>query len=74
MQFEGGFIDPLGIDREDDRFPQGLKNVDAKAAGFGTRRSVDAQQLFTERGFLARLRLEADDEVKGHGGASLDPS
>jgi hypothetical protein len=33
--FEGGFINPLRIDREHDRFPQRFKYLNAQATGFG---------------------------------------
>jgi hypothetical protein len=67
VQFEGGLVDPYGVNRELDRLVYGFKDVDAKASGLTAGRLIYFENGFAELGFLAGMRGKADDEVEGHG-------
>ena len=64
VKFEGRFINPLRMDRKNQRFPQRFKYVNAQATWFGTRRFIDPKQLVAKCGFFAGQRLKSHDEVK----------
>ena len=64
VQFKGGFIHSLRMDREDARFPHRLKHIDPQTADLGTRRFIDPKQLITKYRFFSRQRFEADNKMK----------
>src|SRR6476646_10894599 len=64
VEFEGPFINPLVIDRENERLPHRFKHVNAQATRFGTRRFIDPEQLVAKCSFFAGQRLKSNDKVK----------
>ena len=65
VQFETGFIDPLGVHGEDFRLTQRFKYIDPQTTRLGARRSIDLQQCIAEFRIFAGLGLKPRNEVKG---------
>src|SRR5690242_15327643 len=51
VTFKGNFVDPLGMNRKNQRFAQGFKHIYAQTARFCTRALTDTKQFLAE-GFL----------------------
>ena len=45
MQFECSLIDPFGMNRKLDRFPDGFKDIDSDTTDFLSRWGIHAEQL-----------------------------
>lgn len=66
VEIEGGFVNPLGMDRENDGFADGLEDIDSEATRLVAGGYVDAEEFVAELRFLAGQRFEANDEMEGH--------
>jgi hypothetical protein len=64
---KSGFVEPFGVNGEGERFADGLEEMNAEAAGFGTSGGDDAEQFIAELLFFVGEGFEADEDVKRHG-------
>jgi hypothetical protein len=66
VTFKGNFVDPLGMNRKNQRFAQGFKHIYAQTARFCTRALTHTKQFLAEGFLFAGNRIKPDHRVNRH--------